>query len=354
MAEPAKLKLPRGALRAGIPVGLLIVGGMLLVGILIAWFGTTVRIRPDEFGIRQVYLGPTKGVDTTVYGPGTHLVIPGLERLHVFPRDLQVLDINDEEMQFVQGGGQMPADYLVAPSIRIQTSEGYQVTVDVTVMYRVVDPYAVLTKVGPGRLYESKIVTRTADQILRKHLGRLDSEDFYNEQVRIMAAETARKELDSDMTQWGLQVWGVLIRGYTYDERYQAAIEQRKVQDQNVFKNQAEAVAASREAEKNRVLAEGQARISVEIERGNSEVRKINADADLYFRTQVAAGDLKAALADAEGTRLENEALQQAGASTIVGLKMAEALEGTKIIVVPTTGSEAMNPLDLESMLGGW
>jgi regulator of protease activity HflC (stomatin/prohibitin superfamily) len=353
MTERAKVQLPKG-LALGAPIGALVVAGVVLIGGLFGYLTTTVEIAPDEVGVRQVYLGPGKGVHNAAAGPGLHLVIPGYERMHVFPRDLQLLDLNDAEQEYVKGGGSMPEDYLVGPSIRIQTSEGYQVTVDVTVMYRISDPYAVLTKVGAGRLYETKIVTRGADQILRKHLGRLDAEDFYDEAARIEAAETARAELDSDLSQWGLQVFGVLVRGYTYDERYQAAIEQRKIQDQIVFKNQAEAVSASREAEKNRVIAEGQATIGVERERGNADVRKINADADLYFRQKRAEGELKVALAEAEGTKLENEALQQAGASNMVGLKMADALKGTRVIVVSTTGEGAVNPLDLDQLLGGW
>ncbi len=349
----SRLRVPTIA-AAGLPFGLLAMVLFALCAGIAGWFTTTATIAPDEFGVRQVYLGPGKGVQHEVYGPGTHLVVPGYERMHLFPRDLQVLDINDEEVEWVKGGGRFPEDYVVAPSIRIQTSEGYQVKVDITVTYRVVDPYIVLTKVGAGRIYETKIVQRGADQILRQYLGRLDAEDFYNETKRISAAEAARKEMQREMAEWGVQVWGVLVRGYTYDERYQGAIEQRKIQDQNVFKNQAEAVSASREAEKNRVIAEGQAHIAVEQERGRAEVRKINADADLYYRTKVAEGQLKVKLAEAEGTKLENAALEQAGASNIVGLEMAAALDGTQVIVIPTNGPGGMNPLDLESMLGGW
>ncbi|MBA2319543.1 MAG: SPFH domain-containing protein [Deltaproteobacteria bacterium] len=348
-----RLRVPTFAI-AGLPFGIAAVVLFTLFAVVLGWFTTTVQIAPDEFGVRQVYLGPGKGVQREIYGPGTHVVLPGYERMHLFPRDLQILDINDEEVAWVKQGGVFPEDYVVAPSIRIQTSEGYQVQVDVTVIYRVIDPYTVLTKVGSGRIYETKIVQRGADQILRQYLGRLDAEDFYNETRRIAAAEAARKQMQAEMSQWGVQVWGVLVRGYAYDERYQAAIEQRKIQDQNVFKNQAEAISASREAEKNRVIAEGQARIAVEGERGRAEVRKIDADADLYFRQRVAEGQLKVRLAEAEGTRLENTALEQAGASNIVGLEMAKALSGTQVIVLPTSGPGAVNPLDLESMLRGW
>jgi regulator of protease activity HflC (stomatin/prohibitin superfamily) len=318
-----------------------------------AFLSLTVRVGPDEFAIRQVYLGPGQGVHQDVYGPGLWLVIPGYERLHAFPRDLQVLDLNDREVEYFAQKG-VPEDVRAIPSVKIQTSEGYQVSVDMTVLYRVVDPYTVLTKVGAGRIYESTVVERRADKILRQTFGRLDAEDFYDEQRRMTEAEDARRLLAEDLAPWGIQVWGVLVRGYSYDERYQDAIEQRKVQDQKVFKNQAEAFAASREAEKNRVIAEGQARIAVEKQRGDAEVRKIAADADLYARQRLAEGDKLVALAEAEGTRLENAALEAAGAGNIVGLRMAEALRGADVIVVSTTGQDATNPLDLDGLVNGW
>jgi len=37
-----------------------------------------------------------------------------------------------------------------------------------------------------------------------------------------------------------------------------------------------------------------------------------------------------------------------------VGLEMAEALDGVEVIMVPTTGDGAMNPLDLDRMIRGF
>lgn len=354
MSDRTRLRLASigggGGRRWGTIVG--VVGIVAVVGAF--GFSLLQKVDPDAFAVRQVYFGPSKGVQQAVLGPGLQLVIPLYERLHVFPQDLQVLDLNDTELQFVRGGGSLPEDWLVAPSIRIQTSEGYQVTVDVTLLYRVVDPYAVVTKVGAGRIYETKVVTRQADKILRQTLGRLDAEDFYSDERRVAATEEAKQLLHEDLAQWGLEIVAVLIRDYVYDQRYQEAIEQRKIQDQTVFKNKAEAVAATQGAEKDRVLAEGRANIAVEMERGRAEVRKIAAEGDLYFRQKVAEGDLQVALAEAEGTRLENAALQSAGASNLVGLQMADAMKGTQIIVVSTTGANSLNPLDLDQLISGW
>lgn len=321
-------------------------GAALLLGF-IFYSSVTVAIGPSEFGVPQVYLGPGQGIQQEVLGPGLHGVIPGYERLHVFPRSLQVLEFNNDRVQ-------ASADANYAPSINIQTSEGYRVVVDVTVLYRVVDPYKLLTTVGAGELYHSQLVRPRSDQVLRQKLGELNAEQFYSGPLRRQKAYEARDLLDHELSPSGVQVWGVMVRDYQYDERYQEAIEQRKIQDQMVFKNRAEALASVEEAEKNRVLAEGKARIDVETQRGESEVQKIQADYDLYSRKRIAEGDLLVELAKAEAKKMENDALSAAGASNIVGLKMAEALDNVQVIVVPTDGPGATNPLNLDQLTRGW
>jgi regulator of protease activity HflC (stomatin/prohibitin superfamily) len=323
------------------------------LGVLGLWWTFLQAVPADAFAVRQIYFGPGRGIEEgQVYGPGLHFVLPGYERLHVFPRDMQTLDFNDSEGEFTRA--RMGDDYHLVPSILIQTSEGYQVSVDATLLYRVVDPHRVLTTIGPGRLFETQVVQSRADKTLRQTLGSLDAEDFFNDDLRIGKIEEARASLTAELAEWGIQVWAVLVREYSYDQRYQAAIENRKIQDQRVFKNQAESISATRAAERDRVVAEGTARIGVEEKRGQTEVMKITAEADLYYRQRVSQGDLLVALAEAKGTRLENDALQSGGASNVVGLKMAEALKGTKVIILSTTGSAAVNPLDLDALLEGF
>lgn len=343
----AKVKLPGGP---GGPLKLLggaaVVLGSMIVG-LILYSTFTTRVGPDEFAVRQVFLGPGSGIQQDLYGPGLQFVMPGYERMHTFPRAMQVLEFNDYEMSADTTSHK-------APSIRIQTSEGYQVTVDCAIAYRILDPYKIITSVGPGSLYETSLMLPRSDKVLRQKLGELNAEEFYLGHLRRQKAEEARMLLAQEVADAGIQIWNVMVRHYSYDSRYQEAIEQRKIQDQTVFKNRAEAVVANREAEKNRVLAEGAASIEVEKERGRSDVQKIRADADLYFRQKVAEGDLLVALAEAEGTRLESDALQVAGAGNMVGLKMAEVVGNAQVIVIPTDGPSGVNPLDLDSMIAGW
>lgn len=334
----AALKTPR--VRILWPVG------VAVVGLLVAYNLCTVYVRPFQLGVKQVILGGGKGIREEIYKPGLYWVTPGVERMHLFPSDLQVLEMTDNPAEL---SGQ--ADHRVVRAIQIQTSEGYTVAADVTVLYRIENPYQVMTQIGPGKLYEDSAVIPRSEQVLRRALGEMDADDFYKGDRREKAVSQALALLMSELEPKGIKVTHVLLRQYRYDARYQQAIEQRKIQDQMVFKNQAEAAAAQAEAEMKRIIAEGKATVQVELARGNAEVAKLRSEAELYRRTKAAEGDLLVKLAKAKGIELENAALRGAGSENMVGLKMADVLEGTQIIVVPTDGEGGVNPLDLNAAL---
>jgi regulator of protease activity HflC (stomatin/prohibitin superfamily) len=317
------------------------------IAIVVSYNSCTTYIGPNEYGIKQVVYGVGKGIKKEPYAAGLQWVTPGFERMHRFPTDVQALNLTSEDGV----PNSRRADSRRAEPLNIQTSEGYNVRVDVSVLYRIADPYRVITTIGPGKLYEDAIVIPRSAQVLRKHLGALDAEEFYDVKKRHERVELAFKELDAELAPAGIEVQHVFIRDYVYDNRYQQAIEQRKIQDQSVFKNQAEADMASANAEKDRIVAVGDAAVRVELARGEAEKLKLEAEADLYERKQRAAGELQVKLAEAEGTRLENEALRGTGSEALVGLKMADVLKGTQVIVVPTDGPSGVNPLDLQSAL---
>src|SRR3954453_9770622 len=333
-----------------VPIGkrtrlLWILGAGLLV-LLVGYNSCTTYVRPGEAGVKQIKFGMGKGIEPTVYGTGLHYIGAG-ETMHRFPLRVQVLELSNsrsEASEDLEG-------HRVAPGVNIQTSEGYTVQVDVTVLYRVADPLKVMTTIGPGRMFEDSAVIPRAHQDLRRAIGELDAEDFYRGDKRVQKARAAQQALEAELTDKGIEVLQVLIRRYTYDQRYQQAIEQRKIQDQTVYKNEAEAKSASAAAAKNKIAAEGAAGVQVELTRGEAEVKKLESKADLYRRTKAADGDLLVKLAEAKGTELENQALRGVGSENMVGLRMAEALKGTRLIVLPTDGEGGMNPLDLKALL---
>ena len=342
MAEPSRARqfvLRRGRL-------LWPLAAILIIG-LFGYGSCTVYVHPGQYGVKQVILGTGQGIQPDIYPPGLHFMTPGAERMHIMPAELQVLEMSD-----VAGSGHAPTTNVrQVPAIKIQTSEGYTVSVDITVLYRIEDAYKVITQIGPGHLYEDSAVIPRSEQQLRRKFGELDAEQFYQGDFREKAALEAQRLLTDELSPKGIHVTHVLVRQYRYDQRYQEAIESRKIQDQTVFKNRAEAAAAQEEAKKNTIVAEGAAQVMTELARGEAEVKKIQSEADLYKRTKEAEGKLKVELAKAKGIELENQALRVGGSENMVGLKMAETLNGVELLILPSDGEGGTNPLDLNAML---
>ncbi len=303
----------------------------------------TTYVPPNAIGIKQVYYGSSAGIRKDLYGPGLHFIAAGVERLHMFPRDLQVLNFSSSESESSLRARN-------APAINVQTSDGYKVALDVSVLYRITDPYTLFKEAGSGRAFEDKLIIPRADQILRRTLGELNSEEFYQGPKRIEKSHHAKQQLAAQLLPFGVVIEEVLVRQYVYDERYQEIIEGRKLKDQTVFLREAEAKSAMEQAGVDKIIATGKANVGVELARGDAEIRKIDAEADLYRRQKAAQGQLLVELAEAQGTKLENDALQGAGSEYMVGLKMAEVFTGVKVLVV-SSDKDGINPLDVSSLL---
>jgi regulator of protease activity HflC (stomatin/prohibitin superfamily) len=320
------------------------IAGGIFVCVYVVPSCTTTYVPPNMVAVRQIVYGSGAGIKRDVYGPGTHFIVPGAERVHLFPHDLQLVNFSDSPSEASR-------NYRSAPSIKIQTSDGYNVQLDVTVLYKLVDAYKIFTEAGPGRAFEDRLVIPRADRILRKTLGELNSEEFYQGPRRIEKSTAAHELLQAELAPYGIQVVAVLVRGYEYDERYQQLIEGRKIKDQTVFLRQAEAKAAIEQRKRDTIVAEGHANQEIELSRGKAEVQKLSSQADLYSRKKAAEGKLLVELAEARGTQLANSALQGAGSENMVGLKMAEVLSGVRVLVLSSDGANGFNPLDLSSML---
>ena len=336
-AKPAKKK-PAGKRR--------LILFLLLVVVLVAGSLSFLQyVKPDEFGIKVVRIGIKRGVHEKIYSPGFHLVLPfGLEEMYRIPKDVQVLELTNHP-------GTAASFAQIEKAAHIQTSDGFYVDVDVSILYRIVDPYKVFTIIGPGKLFITNGIVPQAEPRLKDAMGELTTEEFYNSPLRVEKTEFARKMLNDNLNPKGIQVDQVLVRYFTYSDEIQRNIEEKKLKDQLVFKNQAEARAAIEEAALKKIVQEGIAAVEVEMEKGRAYATEKRAEKDLYARKRKAEADLLVQLAEAEKVRLKNQALSGRGAERIIGLKMAEAYKGLDAIILPSDGPNGVNPLDLEKSL---
>lgn len=305
-------------------------------------------VKPNEYGIKVVRIPLTggRGVHRDVYSPGLHLVLRpfGIEQMYTFPKDVQVLDLTGSRAEAAR-------EARVTRPAHIQTSDGFFVDVDVTILYRVVDPYMVFTTLGPGLLYETNGITPKAEPVLKQTLGELTTEEFYVSPKRHEKVALARELLNKELSSYGLTVDHVLVRYFRYTDEIQRNIEEKKLKDQLVFKNQAEGRAATEGALLKKITQEGMAAVQVKLQEGAAYKTTKNAERDLYVRKKRAEADLLIKLAEARKTQLRNEALQTAGSDRMVGLKMVDLFKGVEVLVLPSDGPGGLNPLDLEKVM---
>jgi regulator of protease activity HflC (stomatin/prohibitin superfamily) len=319
-------------------------GGMfaVLIIILVSASQFLVYIKPNQYGIKEVKLGVHRGIQPEVAKPGWEFVVPGFSRFHVFPSDIQVFDLSSRSEERAQFDGP------IEKAAHIQTSDGFFVDVDVSILYRIVDPYLVITKIGPGNLFVQNGIAPRAEPILKQALGALDTEKFFNSNLRAARVAEAKELLNKETLPRGIAVDHVLIRYFSYSDEIQKNIEEKKLKDQLVFKNQSEARAAAAEAELMKVSQEGEAKLVVKLQEGTAYQTVKTAEQELYARKRRAEGDLLVQLAEAHRVNLKNAALQGAGSESMVGLKMADVFKGLDLLMLPSDGPSGVNPLDLD------
>ena len=317
----------------------LIVLGLLVFGLFFAK-AMFVYVEPNQMAVKQVKLGFNKGIQDKVYSTGLHFKIPGIELFHIYPKDLQVFDLASSRNQ--------ASSRYIDKSAYIQTSDGYFVTVDASIIFRIEDPLKVIKTIGLGELYFIEGLLPKAEPALKETLGELTAEEFYNPFLRVEKMKEAKDMINKELAEKGLTVDHVLIRYFKYPLEFQRNIEEKKLKDQLKYKNIAEANAATQSAQVQKVIKEGEATVGVELEKGNAYRVLKKAEQELYVRTQRAKGDLLVKTAEATKAKLKNNALKGVGAENLVGLEMAKVLEGVEIIVLPSDGEYGVNPLNLE------
>jgi len=334
--------LPHGAKALGCLIVIIVVLPLAFVASIFDY------VKPNEFGIKEVKIGVSRGVHNRVYGPGYWFVKPlGMERMHHFPRHVLVLELSLAE----KTGSKSMASHSFDRAAKIQTSDGFFVDVDVTILYRITDPYKLMTTLGPGLLYLTNGILPKAEPVLKQALGELRTEDFYNSPMRVEKTELAKTLLDAEISPKGMKVDQVLIRYFKYSDEIQKNIEAKKLQDQLVFKNQAEAKANTEEAAIKKSMQEGEVLVKLELEGGEAYKTEKAAETELYTRKKGAEGKLLVQMAEAQSTEWRNAAMQLGGYDRKVALEMVKVLEGIDPIVVPCAGEEGVNPLALDSVL---
>src|SRR5262249_38468179 len=225
-----------------------------------------------------------------------------------FPREIHVLEASYDREEALRKGGSTLAGpvnayfdrrsrllgastHRVIDALNIQTSDGYAVTADVTLLYSIEDPVRVARDFGWGSLYIDSFVINTFRNGVLTTLGKLNAESFYDEAVRIKAIEETEALLRRRFAERGFQVDKLLLRNYRYAEAYERSLEAKKVAVQLTEKNRKESLVNEEKAKLKQIESRGNAAITIAESEVKARIAKIQAEADLYSSQTRARAD---------------------------------------------------------------
>lgn len=213
--------------------------GLIVLGILTS---ALITIDAGQVGVKKLF----GKVQATVLPSGLHLINPLYEivRLDVRTLNYTMTGINDER--------HMSGD----DAIKVLTADGLEVTIDLTVLYRVVPADAPRLIRETGADYEDKIVrpiarTRIRDNAVYYEAVALFSTRRDEFQTRIF------KAIETDFKSRGLLLENLLVRNITLPAAVKSTIEQKIQAEQESQKMTFILAKERQEADRKRVEAQG-------------------------------------------------------------------------------------------------
>jgi len=220
--------------------------GFILAGLVVMIIGVSlscfIQIDAGQVGVKKLF----GKVQPDVLESGLHFINPlyEVEKLDIKTQNYTMSGIHDE--------GQKQGD----DAIRVLTADGLEVTIDLTVLYRLVPVDAPILVRETGVDYEYKIVrpitrTRIRDNAVYYEAVALYSSKRDEFQSRIFNG------IENDFKKRGLLLENLLVRNITLPAAVKSTIEQKIQAEQEAQKMQFVLQKEKQEADRKRIEAQG-------------------------------------------------------------------------------------------------
>lgn len=222
--------------------------------------------------------------------------------------------------------------------LRFKTRDGNDIETDVTVRWRI-DPSRaaqIWQLVAPSTdEIKVRMVRPQARSYVRDVLNRLDSEEYYNPDLRFRAANDATRLLAMHMAPYGIIVEQVILGDFAFKSDYQKLINSRKEAEKQAEKLEAQILATLEGNKAN--LQQKVAELTEQLTRAQGELEQAKRAADAYLvrREQEAQAVLAEKSANAEGVRKERTSLNGSAGDAYVSLQLIDALQKKEIRQIP-------------------
>ncbi len=218
----------------------LIIGAvMVIVGLLSSVF---VVIEPGSVGV-QVLFGK---VSNTVLPSGLQVVNP---MVNITEFDIRTQNYT---MSIIHDEGQKTGD----DAIRVLSKDGLEVTIDVSILYRLLPDKTpqILSTIGTN--FEDKIVRPLSRTRIRDNAVYYDAVSLYSEKRDVFQNQIF-KALEKDFKERGMFLEQILVRNIVLPASVKASIESKINAEQDAQKMEFVLQKEQQEAERKRVEAQG-------------------------------------------------------------------------------------------------
>ena len=212
---------------------------IMVIGVLI---GSIVQIDAGQVGVKKLF----GKVQNDVLQSGLHMINPLVEvtRLDIKTQNYTMSGVHDE--------GVKAAD----DAIRVITADGLEVTIDLTVLFRLTEADAPRLVKETGVTYVDKIVRPLTRTKIRDNSVYYDAISLYSSK-RDEFQNRIFKSIDEDFKKRGLFLEQLLVRNITLPQSVKATIEGKINAEQEAQKMQFILQKEKQEAERKRVEAQG-------------------------------------------------------------------------------------------------
>ncbi len=212
---------------------------VMIIGVLVK---SVVQIGAGQIGVKSLF----GKVQNDVLQSGLHFVNPLVE--------VKMLDIKTQNytMSGVHDEGNQTGD----DAIRVLTSDGLEVTIDLTVLYKLIPSEAPRLIRETGEDYTDKIVRPLTRTKIRDNSVYYEAISLYSNK-RDEFQQRIFKSIEDDFNKRGLVLEQLLVRNITLPASVRATIEQKINAEQDAQKMQFVLLKEKQEAERKRVEAQG-------------------------------------------------------------------------------------------------
>src|SRR5574343_359186 len=221
-------------------------GALRIVALIVIIAGISlaciIQIDAGQVGVKKLF----GKVQDDVLHSGLHFINPLL--------DIQKMDVKTQNytMSGVHDEGNNSGD----DAIRVLTSDGLEVTIDLSVLYRVAETDAPRILKETGIDYEDKIVRPITRTRIRDNAVYYDAVALYSTK-RDEFQQRIFKNIEEDFKKRGLFLENLLVRNITLPQSVRSTIEQKINAEQEAQKMQFVLQKEKQEAERKRVEAQG-------------------------------------------------------------------------------------------------